>query len=80
MARMAPNEGRLPGEKGELSAKMRLGLVVFVVLIAIEILEYALGVTIKHGNWRILAPLAVIGAWPIVRYFMHVKQLWRPEE
>jgi hypothetical protein len=59
---------------------MRLGLVVFGVLMAIEILEYVLGVNMRGGAWPYLALLALVGAWPIVRYFMHIEQLWRPEE
>ena len=64
----------------ELAKKMRLGFLVFGALMVIEVLEYALGVSIKHGNWLFLAPLALVGAWPIVRYFMHLPQLWRREE
>ena len=69
-----------PESKPELGAKMRLGLAVFGVLMAIEILEYVFGVNMRGGAWLILAPLALIGAWPIVRYFMHIEQLWRSEE
>ncbi|MBI4299316.1 MAG: hypothetical protein HY666_06120 [Chloroflexi bacterium] len=64
----------------ELPSKMRLGFIVFGVLIVIEIIEYVLGVNMKGGAWPLLAVLAVIGAWPIVQYFMHFTQLWRREE
>lgn len=53
---------------------------VFAVLIALEIAEYVLGTAIKSGGWLVLAPLAIIGSWPIVRYYMHINQLRHPEE
>jgi hypothetical protein len=59
---------------------MRLGLIVFGVVMAAEVIEFVVGVNMKGGAWPFLAVLAVIGAWPIVRYFMHVTQLWRHEE
>ena len=64
----------------KLEAKMRLGLAVFGALVVIEIVEYAVGVTLRGGAWPYLAILAVVGAWPIVYYFMHILQLWRPKE
>ncbi|MBI2165575.1 MAG: hypothetical protein HYU29_04135 [Chloroflexi bacterium] len=69
-----------PKSKPELGAKMRLGLVVFGVLMAIEIIEYLVGTSVRAGAWPFLAILAAIGAWPIVRYFMHIPQLWQREE
>lgn len=59
---------------------MRLGLWVFLVLMAIEILEYIIGITIRRLNLPILAVLAVPGAGLIIYYFMHIPQLWRREE
>jgi heme/copper-type cytochrome/quinol oxidase subunit 4 len=66
--------------KSALGAKTRVGIIVFVVLIVLEVVEYVLGVTVKHGNWPIMAILALIGAWPIAWYFMHLPQLWHREE
>lgn len=63
-----------------LRARLRVGFVVFGVLVAIEVTEYIVGVTMRGGAWPLLGILALIGAWPIVRYFMHIKQLWRPRE
>ncbi len=63
-----------------LQAKMRLGLWVFAALMFLEIIEYVVGLGLKRGAWLILAPLAVVAAWPIVYYFMHIRQLWRREE
>ena len=63
-----------------LEAKLRFGFVVFGVLVALEVAEYVLGVTMKTGAWPFLAILATIAAWPIVHYFMHIMQLKRPKE
>lgn len=66
--------------RSALAAKTRLGIAVFVVLMVLEIVEYIVGVQLKHGNWPIMAILALIGAWPILWYFMHLSQLWHREE
>ena len=60
--------------------KMRLGLYVFGVLMVVEVVEYLVGTGIKKGAWPYLAALALIGAWPILYYFMHVTGLWRTKE
>ena len=67
-------------ERPALSSRMRFGWVVLGLLLVIEVVEYALGVNIRRGAWLVLAPLAVVGAWPIVYFFMHIRQLWRREE
>ena len=64
----------------ELKARLRLGFIVFGALVVIEVTEYIVGVTMKGGAWPFLGILAIIGVWPIVRYFMHIVQLWHPEE
>lgn len=64
----------------DLKARLRLGLFVFIALLLIEITEYVVGTQMQSGSWPFLAFLAVIGAWPIVNYFMHIMHLWRPEE
>ena len=63
-----------------LGAKMRLGLLVFVVLMVIEVAEYAVGVGLEDGATFLLVLLAVPGAGLIIYYFMHIAQLWRSEE
>lgn len=67
-------------EKPDLKKKLRLGFVVLGVLMVIEVIEYILGTAIQKGSWPFLGVLALIGAWPILYYFMHIKQLKRPEE
>lgn len=66
--------------RSTLEAKLRFGFFVFGILMLMEVLEYALGVSMKSGSWPFLAVLAVIAAWPIVYYFMHIMRLKRPEE
>ena len=67
-------------KKPNLRFKLRLGLIVFGVLLVIEIVEYVLGTTMKTGNWPYLGLLAIIGAWPILQYFMHIFELRRHKE
>jgi hypothetical protein len=66
--------------KPDLSRRLRLGSIVFGVLVALEVTEYAVGVTMGSGAWPYLAMLAVIAAWPIVHYFMHITHLRPPRE
>lgn len=66
--------------KSALAAKTRLGVIVFAVLVVLEVVEYVVGVNIKHGSWPFLTVLAVLGSWPILNYFMHLPQLWHREE
>ncbi len=66
--------------KTGLAAKLRLGFYVFGVLMVIELIEFVIGTRVKNGAWPFLGVLAVIGAWPILRYFMHLPQLWRHKE
>lgn len=67
-------------KKPDLNKKLRLGFIVFGVLIVIEIVEYIVGTAMQRGSWPFLGVLALVGAWPILYYFMHIKQLKRPEE
>ncbi|HXH08896.1 MAG TPA: hypothetical protein VNP04_03895 [Alphaproteobacteria bacterium] len=67
-------------ERPSLTSRMRLGFLVFGVLMTIEIIEYLVGTVFTQGAWPYLGLLAVVGAWPIIRYFMHITQLWHPEE
>ena len=60
--------------------RMRLGLLIFVVLMVVEVVEYVVGVGLDSGATILLAVLAVPGAGLIVYYFMHVSQLWHTEE
>ncbi len=62
----APSEDR--------SRKMRLGGWVLGWLVVIEVVEYVVGVTLRHA----LIPLVILAippTWLILRYFMHIDQL-----
>jgi cytochrome c oxidase subunit IV len=60
--------------------RMRLGLVIFIVLMIVEVVEYYVGVGFDRGATIPLVVLAVPGAGLIVYYFMHISQLWHREE
>ena len=66
--------------KPDLKFKLRIGYIVFGVLVVIEIAEYVLGTMMKTGNWLYLGLLAIIGACPILQYFMHIFELRLPKE
>lgn len=63
-----------------LSAKHRLGLGVFILLAALNVLEYWLAVAFPSGIFLPLVVLAAIDAGLILYFFMHVAQLWGHEE
>lgn len=62
---------------GNLRGKLRAGYMVFGALIGIKIAEFLIITLIRSGAWPYLAILALAGAWPILYYFMHIRQLWR---
>ena len=64
----------------DMGARMRVGFIVFGVLMAVEVIEYVVGVGLSRGALPYLVALAVIGSWPIVQYFMHIGQLWHKDE
>ena len=59
---------------------MRLGFLVFLALMVIEIVEYLVGASMSVGSLPIMVLLMVPGAGLIIWYFMHIRRLWRPEE
>ncbi|RMF90286.1 MAG: hypothetical protein D6736_06970 [Nitrospinota bacterium] len=80
---------------GHKRAKLRLGWIVAVALAVLTGLEYwiatagpqvASGPAAEMGQaafgnvlpWLVL--IALVKAWLIVQYFMHVSQLWRAEK
>lgn len=66
--------------KTDLKRKARVGLIVLGALVFLKIVEYVIGVTITAGSWPWLAISAVVGAWLILRYFMHIGQIRHPGE
>jgi hypothetical protein len=47
---------------------------------ALEVIEYFIGVRIKPGALPLLILLTVPGAGVIIWFFMHLPQLWGGEE
>ncbi len=60
-------------------AKLRLGWIVIGGLAVLTALEYWIAVSVHSTPLPYLAVIALIKAWLIVQYFMHVAQLWRKE-
>ena len=67
-------------ERRELRSALRRGLWVFVALLVLTVLEYVLAVAMPSGNLPYMVVMNIVDAGLIVYYFMHVAQLWRPEE
>lgn len=58
---------------------IRLGVKVLAGLVALDIAEYVVAVTMDH----VLIPMIVLAlpqAWLILRFYMHVRQLRHAEE
>jgi len=53
---------------------MQLGLWVLGLLVAIEVVEFVIGVNLRHALIPLVL-LAIPPAWLILRYFMHIDQL-----
>jgi len=58
------------------------GFVVAAVLAVVTVAEYffAVGLENDHARFAGLAGAAVVKAWLIAQYFMHIARLWRAEE
>ena len=67
-------------DKGGQKAAMRLGLLIFIVLVVLAIGEYFWGLVLESGNLPYMILMNVVDAALIVYFFMHVAQLWRSEE
>ncbi len=59
----------------DLRGKLRLGWWVFAALMVLEVVEYGAGQVMKTGNVLPLAILAVAAVYPIVRWYMHIRDL-----
>lgn len=60
--------------------KLRLGWIVIGGLAVLTAVEYVIAVAIHSNVLPFLAVIALVKAWLIVQYFMHVAQLWHGEE
>ena len=66
--------------KSGTKRKLKLGYVVFVILVVTKIVEYLIGTRLHSGALPYLALLAVLASWIILYYFMHIGELRSPEE
>ncbi len=58
----------------------RLGIIVFIGGTISNLAEFALAVTVQTGVMLPLIVLMAIDAAMIAYFFMHITQLWHPEE
>lgn len=61
------------------AAKFRLGWIVGLILAVLTIIEYFVAVGVSR-NLLWLTVIGVAKAWLILKYFMHIDQLWSGEE
>ena len=64
----------------DLKSPMRVGLLVFIVLVVLAAAEYVLGLAVESGNLVYMILMNIVDAALILYFFMHVRQLWHPEE
>ncbi len=78
-SRTEPEDGGLlsPLRRG-LAASIRTGWLIFAVLMALVLLEYAVFLVLD-SNAPIMIVMHVIDARLIMFYFMHISRLWRRE-
>ena len=60
-------------------AAYRLGAIVLVGLAVLTIIEYYVAILMTSAIPALFA-IALIKAWAIFQYYMHVSSLWREEE
>ena len=65
---------------GGLSSRLRVGMLVFLVLVVLAVGEYFLAILVHSGNLPYMIVMNIVDAALIVYYFMHFRQLWHPEE
>ncbi len=59
---------------------IRVGSIVFIVGTIANVVEFSLANTVQQGVMLPLIVLMLIDAAMIAYFFMHVSQLWHPEE
>ncbi len=63
-----------------LNRKLRTGLGALLVLAVLTVVEFVVAVLMDTGRFGALSIIALAKAWIIVDYFMHITQLWHPED
>ena len=61
------------------SLRTRIGWLVAFGLVVLTGVEYWIAVSLSGSTFPYLVVIALIKAWLILRYFMHIRQLWRGE-
>ncbi len=67
-------------KNSDLKSPLRVGLLVFIVLVVLAAGEYGMGLVLESGNLVYMIIMNIVDAALILYFFMHVRQLWRPEE
>ncbi|MBI2941921.1 MAG: cytochrome C oxidase subunit IV family protein [Chloroflexi bacterium] len=67
-------------QESRLGTRLRLGVQVLIGLAVLTVTEYAISAALPRGAIFPLIVIALAKAGLILRYFMHMAQLWRPEE
>lgn len=67
-------------EQSRRGRPMRVGLIVFIAGTIANVVEFSLANTVQQGVLLPIMLLALVDAAMIAYFFMHVTQLWHPEE
>ena len=59
--------------------RMRIGWITFIALGVLTIVEYFISLYIRPSTPYLIVT-AVIKAWLIISYFMHIAQVWRRDK
>ena len=63
----------------QLRPALRRGLWVFLLLVALTVVEYGLGIAMPRGNLPYMIVMNLVDAGLILYFFMHIGHLWRKE-
>ncbi len=64
---------------GNKAKAMRRGLITFVALLVLTVVEYFVGIQ-PNASIVLLFVIALVKAALIIQVFMHISRLWREEE
>ncbi len=67
-------------EKAGLGSALRVGHVIFIILVVLAVAEYFLGIAVDSGNLAFMIIMNIVDAALILYYFMHFHQIWHPEK
>ncbi len=64
---------------GNKAKAMRRGLITFLALLVLTVVEYFIGIQ-ANASIVLLFVIALVKAALIIQVFMHISRLWREEE